>query len=83
MLIGESKEYLERRKNPKNKLSLSEGDLVFVDYPNKPGSFEFGRVKGIQGSEATVIFRNHEIKDIPVALLYALSPGEHAMTNKD
>ena len=67
------KKYFYRNKTSQDLYDIQEGDLVFVDYVGKLGTFDYARVKTIKGSNATCIFRNHSEKEIPISLLYPLS----------
>ena len=81
-LIAESELYLKKRfKNSKNTdvNQIEIGDLVFIDYENKPNSYDFGVVTQIDRSEALVRFRDSKVETIPVRLLYALSQAKHSM----
>ena len=87
MVIAESKNYLEKRMFGKSKnvdlREISKDDLVFIDYPAKTNSYDYGRVEEVVGSDAKIVFRNHNTKIIPIANLYPLSQAKHSMVNKN
>ena len=77
MMIAESKTFLEKPLFGKNKnvdlREISNDDLVFIDYPAKTNSYDYGRVEEVVGSNAKIVFRNHNTKIILIANLYPLS----------
>ena len=82
MLISESKNFLKKRFRNSGGVDLyhaSQGDLVFVDYPHKQNSYDFGIIKEVVGSDAIVKFRNESTEKVPVSLLYTLSQRKHSM----
>ena len=85
MLKAESQNFMKKRfygnKN-KDLHGVQEGDLVFVDYEQKLGTFDYGIVKSIEGSNATCIFRYYNEKVIPVSILYSLSPKKFSMADE-
>ena len=85
MVIAESKNYIEKRMFGKSKnvdlKEICKDDLVFVDYPGKSNTYDYGRVEEVVGSDAKIVFRNHNTKTIPIANLYPLSQAKHSMVN--
>ena len=85
MLKAESQNFMKKRfygnKN-KDLHGVQEGDLVFVDYEQKLGTFDYGIVKSIEGSNATCTFRDYNEKVIPISILYSLSPKKFSMADE-
>ena len=82
---SKSKNYIEKRMFGKSKnvdlKEICKDDLVFVDYPGKSNTYYYGRVEEVVGSDAKIVFRNHNTKTIPIANLYPLSQAKHSMVN--